>query len=68
MAKKIEWVSEGEAARMLGYNNRDWFRRLVKSGKIPVAYTSPSKRNHQYSKESLEMFLLSRSTVSSFNS
>jgi hypothetical protein len=63
MTKKITWISEQEAARMFGYKDPVWFRKLVKERKIEVDYTSVNGRKYKYSLEDLDRFLLSQSTI-----
>lgn len=60
---KINWLPEDAAAKKLGYNSAVWFRRLVKSGALKIAYTSVRGRAYQYSEKDLDKLLMANSTV-----
>jgi hypothetical protein len=61
-SKQISWLSEPEAARLMGYTPRS-FRRAVKERKIEVDYTSVNGRKYKYCEKGLNEFLLSQSTI-----
>jgi uncharacterized phage protein gp47/JayE len=60
---KHNWIKESEAAERLGYTSCEHFRRLVKSGKIPIAWTNVYGRNHFYSETDIEKLMLKKSTL-----
>lgn len=50
------WISEDEAARMLGYKPRV-LRLYAKTGKLDISYTTMFGRKYQYDKGSIEKVL-----------
>jgi hypothetical protein len=62
MSKSVQWIPEKEAAQKV--NRRPYtLRRLVKSGKWPIAYTAPNQRGYQYNLKDIDRLLESFSTL-----
>lgn len=54
MAKQV-WISEEDAAKEMGYEDRVYFRNLVKKGTLAISYrTNPSGRVYQYDFKAIE--------------
>ena len=62
MSKKPTWISEKEAAELLGYKPYT-VRIYVKAGKLPVNYYTRKGRCYQYDRNDIEAFMLNHSTV-----
>lgn len=62
---KPEWISETEAAAMLGLTPAT-FRRYVKDANrcMGINYTSVNGRHFQYNKPDIEAYLIRNSTLS----
>jgi predicted site-specific integrase-resolvase len=60
MPEKIVWIKEQEAAEMLGYKP-ETLRKLVKSGKLNIAFTCLNNRKFLYCKNNIERELLAHS-------
>jgi hypothetical protein len=62
MRTKPIWVPEDIAAAMMNYQPYT-FRRLVKSGKLDIAYSAPTGRKYQYNKLDIEKVQLQSSNL-----
>lgn len=60
--KKVEWISEKEAAEKLQRKERT-IRTLVKSGKWPIAYSSLNGRRYHYDLKGIERLMMENSTA-----
>jgi hypothetical protein len=68
MAKKVSpedhtWISEKEAAGILGYEWPRSMRLNVKKSAIPVSFRTTRGRNYQYSLEDIRKYQLETSTA-----
>lgn len=54
------WISESEAAQLMGYHPR-YLREIVKNGKLEIAYTAPTGRKYHYNKVDIEKVQLASS-------
>jgi DNA-dependent RNA polymerase auxiliary subunit epsilon len=53
--KQISWISEKEAAQMMGLKTVKYFRRLVKKGTFNISYrTRPSGKGFEYDAKAIE--------------
>lgn len=62
MAKKINWISEQQAAQKLGYQ-AETLRRYCKSGKLSISFTHLNGRNFKYSEQDIERLLIQNATI-----
>jgi hypothetical protein len=53
MTKKPNWISETEAANIMGLAPK-YFRRAVQSGKYQIGYTRVSRAKIEYNKVDIE--------------
>jgi hypothetical protein len=54
--KKFEWISEIEAAEMMGYK-KEVFRRYVREGKLPgIINTKLNYKTYEYCKLSIDKY------------
>lgn len=59
--KKPTWISEREAADMIGYKP-ETFRKKVKAAILDIAYFTINGRKYKYCKEDIERVMLEHST------
>ena len=62
MKKQIEWISENEAAKLMGYVPKV-FRWYVRKGKLPIDYTKLNYKTYEYEKGSIDRYKLANSTL-----
>lgn len=62
MPKQVTWIPETEGSTMMLLSRRT-FRHKVKTGELPIAFTTIRGRKWQYSREDILRFQLRNSTM-----
>jgi predicted site-specific integrase-resolvase len=58
----IHWISEKEAADMLGYQP-ETLRRYVKSGKLDISYSPVTDRKYFYDQKGIEKLINKKAII-----
>lgn len=53
VVKNIQWISEEEAAELMGLTAK-YFRRRVQAGYYSISYRHPSRNKFQYNRVDIE--------------
>ena len=61
-SKKPDWISEVEAAALMGYQPKV-FRRYARSGKLSINYTRVNHRTYEYNKNDIDEWKIQHSTI-----
>lgn len=59
---KVIWLNEAEAAKLMNYKP-ETLRKLAKSGKLDIPYTTVRNRKYHYDKLSIEKEMLAHSNL-----
>ena len=62
MKQRPIWISETEAAEMMGYKP-ETFRKYVKSGKLDIAFFTLNGRKIKYNKVDIDKVMIKNSTL-----
>lgn len=57
MRRIIVWIPESQAAKCMGFSDRRWFRRLVRTKQLPINYTSRLLKGFFYNKVDIDNYL-----------
>jgi predicted site-specific integrase-resolvase len=59
---KNDWISEAEAAKLMGYEPAT-LRRYAREGKVNIVFTRVNYKTYEYCRNSIELHKLSKSSA-----
>ena len=62
MEKKINWISEADAAKLMGYQPRT-LRKYCASGKLPINFTRVNYKTIEYNEYDIHKWKMDNSSI-----
>lgn len=59
---KVNWISETEAAKLMGYKNRT-LRKYCASGKLPINFTRVNYKTIEYNSHDIDKWKMDNSSI-----